>query len=275
MLGIAASTRARRIREITAFVTCKKRADGRCLGMIELVISQRRRDLGGFEVGRVLPFAKRRMVGPFIFFDHMGPVDFPPGVPRTVDVRPHLTSGYRRSPISSRAKSCTGTASPGTADPPRRSELDDRRARHHASGALRARAARGRAHGRHPGLDRAPEGEGRDRPGVLASWGVGSARLRRAWKIHPPHRRRGLRRKVTGAGIRRSSISTASFRGTQSSTSAPNILNGLLTWLGWCRRPAAGASRQGRCLSLARGAKRRCALLPRRPSCCSAASRGG
>jgi len=39
--------------------------------MIELVIDQRRRDLGGFEVGRVLPFAKRRMVGPFVFFDHM------------------------------------------------------------------------------------------------------------------------------------------------------------------------------------------------------------
>jgi redox-sensitive bicupin YhaK (pirin superfamily) len=57
--------------------------------MIELVIEQRRRDLGGFEVGRVLPYAKRRMVGPFIFFDHMGPVDFPPGIPRTVDVRPH------------------------------------------------------------------------------------------------------------------------------------------------------------------------------------------
>ncbi len=57
--------------------------------MIELVISQRRRDLGGFEVGRVLPFAKRRMVGPFIFFDHMGPVEFAPGLPRSVDVRPH------------------------------------------------------------------------------------------------------------------------------------------------------------------------------------------
>ena len=57
--------------------------------MIELVIEQRRRDLGGFEVGRVLPFARRRMVGPFIFFDRMGPVDFPPGIPRTVDVRPH------------------------------------------------------------------------------------------------------------------------------------------------------------------------------------------
>ena len=57
--------------------------------MIELVIEQRRRDLGGFEVGRVLPFAKRRMVGPFVFFDHMGPVDFPPGIPPSVDVRPH------------------------------------------------------------------------------------------------------------------------------------------------------------------------------------------
>jgi redox-sensitive bicupin YhaK (pirin superfamily) len=57
--------------------------------MIELVIEQRRRDLGGFEVGRVLPFAQRRMVGPFIFFDHMGPVDFAPGIPRSVDVRPH------------------------------------------------------------------------------------------------------------------------------------------------------------------------------------------
>ena len=57
--------------------------------MIELVIETRRRDLGGFEVGRLLPFAKRRMVGPFIFFDRMGPVDFPRGVPRSVDVRPH------------------------------------------------------------------------------------------------------------------------------------------------------------------------------------------
>lgn len=57
--------------------------------MIELVIEARRRSLGGFEVGRVLPFAKRRMVGPFIFFDHMGPVEMPPGIPRSVDVRPH------------------------------------------------------------------------------------------------------------------------------------------------------------------------------------------
>jgi len=57
--------------------------------LIELVIDQRRRDLGGFEVGRVLPFAKRRMVGPFIFLDHMGPADLPKGLPREADVRPH------------------------------------------------------------------------------------------------------------------------------------------------------------------------------------------
>ena len=57
--------------------------------MIETVIDQRRRDLGGFEVGRVLPAARRRMVGPFAFFDHFGPIEFAPGIPRSVDVRPH------------------------------------------------------------------------------------------------------------------------------------------------------------------------------------------
>jgi redox-sensitive bicupin YhaK (pirin superfamily) len=56
---------------------------------IALVISARRRDLGGFEVGRVLPWPQRRMVGPFIFFDHMGPVNFPAKLARATDVRPH------------------------------------------------------------------------------------------------------------------------------------------------------------------------------------------
>jgi len=56
--------------------------------MIELVIDQRRRNIGSFEVGRVLPFAKRRMVGPFIFFDHMGPVDLPRGLAREAGVLP-------------------------------------------------------------------------------------------------------------------------------------------------------------------------------------------
>ena len=45
-------------------------------------------DLGdGFAVRRLLPHAQRRMVGPFVFFDHLGPVDFAPG--RGLDVRPH------------------------------------------------------------------------------------------------------------------------------------------------------------------------------------------
>ncbi len=57
--------------------------------MIEMVIEARRRSLGGIDVGRVLPYAKRRMVGPFIFFDHMGPLDLAAGVGREVDVRPH------------------------------------------------------------------------------------------------------------------------------------------------------------------------------------------
>lgn len=57
--------------------------------MIELIIQQRRRDLGAFEVGRVLPFSKRRMIGPYIFFDRMGPKQIEPGLPREADVRPH------------------------------------------------------------------------------------------------------------------------------------------------------------------------------------------
>lgn len=57
--------------------------------MIEQVIDARRHNLGGFEVGRVLPHRAQRMVGPFIFFDHMGPKVFAAGLPRDVDVRPH------------------------------------------------------------------------------------------------------------------------------------------------------------------------------------------
>jgi redox-sensitive bicupin YhaK (pirin superfamily) len=57
--------------------------------MIELVLTRRCKDLGGFVVGRLLPFSHRRMLGPFIFFDHMGPVELPPGIPRSMDVRPH------------------------------------------------------------------------------------------------------------------------------------------------------------------------------------------
>jgi redox-sensitive bicupin YhaK (pirin superfamily) len=55
--------------------------------MIEMVIEGRARDLGGFSVRRVLPYAKRKTVGPFIFVDQMGPAAFPAG--QGMDVRPH------------------------------------------------------------------------------------------------------------------------------------------------------------------------------------------
>lgn len=54
---------------------------------IETVIVSRARDLGGFEVRRALPTARRQMVGPFIFFDQMGPAEFLTG--EGIDVRPH------------------------------------------------------------------------------------------------------------------------------------------------------------------------------------------
>ena len=55
--------------------------------LIETVIVPRARDLGGFEVRRALPSARRQMVGPFIFFDQMGPAEFLLG--EGIDVRPH------------------------------------------------------------------------------------------------------------------------------------------------------------------------------------------
>ena len=54
---------------------------------IELTIQPRVRSLGEFDVRRVLPSARRRMVGPFVFLDHMGPAVFPPG--QGIAVRPH------------------------------------------------------------------------------------------------------------------------------------------------------------------------------------------
>jgi len=54
---------------------------------IELQIVPRVRDLGGFQVQRVLPSSRRKMVGPFIFLDQMGPAILPPG--DGIDVRPH------------------------------------------------------------------------------------------------------------------------------------------------------------------------------------------
>lgn len=56
-------------------------------GSVALVVVPRERDLGGFSVRRVLPAPRQRMVGPFIFLDHMGPAEFAPG--DGIQVRPH------------------------------------------------------------------------------------------------------------------------------------------------------------------------------------------
>ena len=61
--------------------------DATAMESIETLIIPRARDLGGFEVKRALPSAKRQMVGPFIFFDQMGPAEFLTG--GGIDVRPH------------------------------------------------------------------------------------------------------------------------------------------------------------------------------------------
>jgi redox-sensitive bicupin YhaK (pirin superfamily) len=54
---------------------------------IALLLRGRERDLGGFTVQRVLPAREQRTVGPFVFFDHFGPMALPPG--QGMDVRPH------------------------------------------------------------------------------------------------------------------------------------------------------------------------------------------
>ena len=56
-------------------------------GLLDLEIRPKMKDLGDFSVRRVLPSRQRQMVGPFIFFDHMGPAEFPPG--QGIQVRPH------------------------------------------------------------------------------------------------------------------------------------------------------------------------------------------
>ncbi len=61
--------------------------DLNCPKTVEMVIIPRTGDIGNFEVKRALPFKNKRMVGPFIFWDQMGPGEFLTG--QGVDVRPH------------------------------------------------------------------------------------------------------------------------------------------------------------------------------------------
>ncbi|MEO9869131.1 pirin family protein [Ekhidna sp.] len=56
----------------------------------DLIIEERSRDIGDFLVGRLIPFRKKRMVGPFIFIDHMGPSTVGPGSYLDIDQHPHI-----------------------------------------------------------------------------------------------------------------------------------------------------------------------------------------
>ncbi len=55
-----------------------------------LIIEERSRDIGDFLVGRLIPFRKKRMVGPFIFIDHMGPSTIKPGHYMDIGQHPHI-----------------------------------------------------------------------------------------------------------------------------------------------------------------------------------------
>ena len=57
------------------------------MSAVEAVIEPRQRDIGQFAVARLLPAGVRRSIGPFVFFDHFGPVALPPD--EGMDVRPH------------------------------------------------------------------------------------------------------------------------------------------------------------------------------------------
>ena len=140
--------------------------DATAMEAIETLIIPRARDLGGFEVRRALPAPKRQMVGPFIFFDQMGPVEFVTGA--GIDVRPHphiglatvtylFQGGFRhRDSLGSDQLISAG-----------RRELDDRRRRDHPFRAHHARDQGASAFGlRHPDLGGAARGgRGRARRG--------------------------------------------------------------------------------------------------------------
>lgn len=60
------------------------------MSAVELVIEERQTNIGNFPVGRLLPFRKKRMLGPFIFIDHIGPIELSTSQNLDVDMHPHI-----------------------------------------------------------------------------------------------------------------------------------------------------------------------------------------
>ncbi|UOQ75523.1 pirin family protein [Hymenobacter sp. 5516J-16] len=80
--------------------------------MLDLVIDARQAALSpGFEVRRILPYRLRRMLGPFIFMDHAGPVNFAPEKLPELDVLPHPHIGLSTVSYLFGGRSRTATAS--------------------------------------------------------------------------------------------------------------------------------------------------------------------
>ena len=147
--------------------------------LIETVIVPRARDLGGFEVRRALPSARRQMVGPFIFWDQMGPAEFILG--QGLDVRPHPHIGLATVTYLFDGE-ILHRDSLGTLQPIRPGDVNWMTAGrgHRPFGAQLARSARrGQPAVRHPGLG-GPAGGGR---------GDGT-RLRASWSRRPAGRER-------------------------------------------------------------------------------------
>lgn len=65
---------------------CKSHIDKPC-SAIKLILEPKEKDLGNVTVRRLMPTHELRSIGPFVFFDHLGPAVFPPG--QGIDVRPH------------------------------------------------------------------------------------------------------------------------------------------------------------------------------------------
>ena len=163
-----------------------------------------------------------RAVGPFVFFDHFGPVEFAPG--RGMDVRPHphiglatvtyLFDGEIRASRQPRHRQV---------DPARRRQLDDGRPRHRAFRAHAARRARARADAaRHPESGSRCRSTREDVEPASPTTPRRRCPRTSARRAHPRHRRHGVRRGRRCASSRRCSTSTRASTPARASMLRPS-----------------------------------------------------
>ena len=174
---------------------------------IETVIIPRAHDVGGFEVRRALPARERQLVGPFIFFDQMGPGRIPDRAGAGCAAAPAYRPVDRDLPVRGRDPAPRQPRL-AAADPPGRRELDDRRARHRAFRAHRRGAARPRRGGMF---------------GIQSWVALPKAAEETRARLRPPRRRRAAgggrpgraaapdRRARAGGCARRSTVSSPLF----------------------------------------------------------------